>query len=85
MLPLSVVGVDRSFRRSDTSLSASAKPSAKCWAMTETAIREAVPADIPALHALIQSAYRGETSRAGWTTMVRIAVQRSVVESCPFS
>jgi ribosomal protein S18 acetylase RimI-like enzyme len=36
--------------------------------MTEIAIRDAVPADIPALHALIESAYRGESSRAGWTT-----------------
>lgn len=36
--------------------------------MTELDIRDAVPADIPALHALIESAYRGEASRAGWTT-----------------
>lgn len=36
--------------------------------MTETVIRDAVPADIPALHRLIESAYRGEASRAGWTT-----------------
>jgi len=36
--------------------------------MTEIVIREAVAADIPALHQLIQSAYRGEASRAGWTT-----------------
>lgn len=36
--------------------------------MTETAIRDAVTADIPALHRLIESAYRGEASRAGWTT-----------------
>lgn len=36
--------------------------------MTEITIRDAVAADIPALHALIQSAYRGEASRAGWTT-----------------
>ena len=26
------------------------------------------PDDLPAVHALIESAYRGETSRAGWTT-----------------
>ena len=31
-------------------------------------IRDANPADIPALHRLIESAYRGEASRAGWTT-----------------
>lgn len=36
--------------------------------MSEVVIREAVASDIPALHALIESAYRGETSRAGWTT-----------------
>jgi Acetyltransferases len=31
-------------------------------------IRLATPDDIPVLHALVESAYRGETSRAGWTT-----------------
>lgn len=36
--------------------------------MTETTIRDAAPVDIPALHRLIESAYRGEASRAGWTT-----------------
>jgi ribosomal protein S18 acetylase RimI-like enzyme len=36
--------------------------------MTETTLRDAETADIPALHRLIQSAYRGEASRAGWTT-----------------
>lgn len=36
--------------------------------MTEIVIRDAVAADIPALHLLIESAYRGEASRAGWTT-----------------
>jgi ribosomal protein S18 acetylase RimI-like enzyme len=36
--------------------------------MTEITIRDAVPADIPDLHRLIESAYRGESSRAGWTT-----------------
>lgn len=30
-------------------------------------IRPATPADIPALHALIESAYRGESAKAGWT------------------
>ncbi|MER8185200.1 GNAT family N-acetyltransferase [Kitasatospora sp. NPDC094015] len=30
--------------------------------------RTAGPADIPALRALVQSAYRGESSRVGWTT-----------------
>ena len=32
------------------------------------AIRAAVPADVPGLVALIESAYRGESSRVGWTT-----------------
>ena len=36
--------------------------------MTELVIRDAATADIPALHRLIESAYRGEASRAGWTT-----------------
>ncbi|KQW83789.1 GNAT family N-acetyltransferase [Brevundimonas sp. Root1279] len=36
--------------------------------MTELTFRDAGPADIPALHRLIESAYRGEVSRAGWTT-----------------
>src|SRR5262245_17127154 len=31
-------------------------------------IREAVPADAEALAALVNSAFRGETSKAGWTT-----------------
>jgi len=30
-------------------------------------IRPATAADVPALHALIERAYRGETARAGWT------------------
>ncbi|WP_024889758.1 GNAT family N-acetyltransferase [Luteimonas huabeiensis] len=30
--------------------------------------RAAVPADVPALVALVTSAYRGDASRAGWTT-----------------
>ena len=36
--------------------------------MTDITIRDAVAADIPALHPLIERAYRGEASRAGWTT-----------------
>ena len=36
--------------------------------MTDLLIRDATEADIPALHALVESAYRGEASRAGWTT-----------------
>ena len=36
--------------------------------MTEIAVRDAVTSDIPALHRLVESAYRGEASREGWTT-----------------
>lgn len=32
------------------------------------AFRTAAPSDVPALVALVQSAYRGDASRAGWTT-----------------
>ncbi|MFE7593873.1 GNAT family N-acetyltransferase [Kitasatospora sp. NPDC057512] len=34
----------------------------------EPEFRTAVPADVPALVALVESAYRGDSSRAGWTT-----------------
>ncbi|MFD9129819.1 GNAT family N-acetyltransferase [Kitasatospora sp. NPDC059571] len=34
----------------------------------EPTFRAAVPADVPSLVALVESAYRGEASRAGWTT-----------------
>ncbi|MFE7385609.1 GNAT family N-acetyltransferase [Streptomyces zhihengii] len=34
----------------------------------ELTYRDAVPADAPGLVALIESAYRGESSRTGWTT-----------------
>lgn len=30
-------------------------------------VRAATPADIPALHALIESAYRGDSAKQGWT------------------
>ncbi|WP_294327653.1 GNAT family N-acetyltransferase [uncultured Sphingomonas sp.] len=30
-------------------------------------IRVATPADIPALHALVESAFRGDSARGGWT------------------
>lgn len=36
--------------------------------MTEIFIRDAEDDDIPGLHRLVESAYRGEASRAGWTT-----------------
>jgi ribosomal protein S18 acetylase RimI-like enzyme len=36
--------------------------------ITEPTFRIATIADVPALVALIDSAYRGESSRAGWTT-----------------
>lgn len=31
-------------------------------------IRRATPADLPAVHRLVESAYRGDSSRHGWTT-----------------
>ena len=34
----------------------------------DLAFRAATPADAPAIVTLVQSAYRGESSRAGWTT-----------------
>ncbi|GCD98213.1 GNAT family N-acetyltransferase [Embleya hyalina] len=37
-------------------------------AVVAVGFRQAGPADIPALLELVESAYRGETSRAGWTT-----------------
>src|SRR5688500_10795269 len=30
-------------------------------------LERATPADLPALHALVERAYRGETARAGWS------------------
>lgn len=36
--------------------------------MTPVTIRPASDVDAPALHALIERAYRGQASRAGWTT-----------------
>jgi GNAT superfamily N-acetyltransferase len=35
---------------------------------TTLVFRKATPHDIPAILTLVQSAYRGESSRAGWTT-----------------
>jgi ribosomal protein S18 acetylase RimI-like enzyme len=37
-------------------------------AMTELHFRAATPADLDAIVALVTSAYRGDSSRAGWTT-----------------
>jgi GNAT superfamily N-acetyltransferase len=36
--------------------------------LTALGFRAAGPADVPAVVALVESAYRGEASRAGWTT-----------------
>jgi len=36
--------------------------------MPDPTFRTATPADVPALVALVTSAYRGESSRTGWTT-----------------
>ncbi|WP_051711460.1 GNAT family N-acetyltransferase [Streptomyces sp. NRRL S-350] len=61
--------------------------------MTETAVdtpqpagdpvfRPATPADVPALVDLVESAYRGESSRAGWTTEAHLlAGQRTDPEA----
>ncbi|KAF0184428.1 MAG: GCN5-like N-acetyltransferase [Alphaproteobacteria bacterium] len=35
--------------------------------MCEVKFRKAEIADVPALHALVESAYRGESAKAGWT------------------
>jgi ribosomal protein S18 acetylase RimI-like enzyme len=35
--------------------------------MTARSIRTASPADLPRLHALVESAYRGDSARMGWT------------------
>ena len=37
-------------------------------AIVEPRLRDAVEADIPAIVALVESAYRGDSSRRGWTT-----------------
>ncbi len=39
-----------------------------CQPMTYLTFRRAETADVPAIVALVNSAYRGESSRAGWTT-----------------
>ena len=36
--------------------------------MSQPVITPAIPADIPALNQLVNSAYRGDSSRKGWTT-----------------
>ena len=36
--------------------------------MTDLRFRPATPADVDAIVALVESAYRGDASRAGWTT-----------------
>ena len=35
--------------------------------MTIRSIRTATPSDLPGLHALVESAYRGDSARRGWT------------------
>lgn len=35
--------------------------------MSGLSVRPAAPDDVPALHRLIESAYRGDSARAGWT------------------
>ncbi|MFC7217653.1 GNAT family N-acetyltransferase [Streptomyces polyrhachis] len=47
----------------------------------ETSLRLATPDDVPALVRLIESAYRGESSRAGWTTEADILDGRRTDEA----
>lgn len=51
----------------DTSAAAPADAAAAA-AATQLQFRAATQADLPAVVALVESAYRGEASRAGWTT-----------------
>lgn len=43
--------------------------------------RKATPADIPALLALVKSAYRGEESRQGWTTEADLVADERIDET----
>lgn len=43
--------------------------------------RKATPADIPALLALVKSAYRGEDSRQGWTTEADLVADERIDEA----
>ncbi|KAL7930785.1 acyl-CoA N-acyltransferase [Trichoderma chlorosporum] len=44
-------------------------------------IREATPADVPVILALVRSAYRGESSRAGWTTEAGLVDDQRIDEA----
>lgn len=44
-------------------------------------VRKATPADIPALLALVKSAYRGEDSRQGWTTEADLVADERIDEA----
>ncbi|KAL7952019.1 acyl-CoA N-acyltransferase [Trichoderma barbatum] len=43
-------------------------------------IRKATPADLPAILTLVRSAYRGESSRAGWTTEAELVDDQRIDE-----
>ncbi|KAK2060107.1 acetyltransferase [Colletotrichum caudatum] len=45
------------------------------------AFRPATPADVPVLLPLIRSAYRGESSRAGWTTEADLVADQRIDEA----
>src|SRR3546814_2102944 len=49
-------------------LAAEAAPTTAARPMTELTFRDATASDIAALVPLVTSAYRGDASRAGWTT-----------------
>ncbi|KAG6033341.1 hypothetical protein E4U41_006933 [Claviceps citrina] len=48
---------------------------------TRITCRKAVPADAPAVQALVKSAYRGESSRAGWTTEADLVADERIDEA----
>ncbi|WP_405009319.1 GNAT family N-acetyltransferase [Kitasatospora sp. NBC_01539] len=48
---------------------------------TEPVFRTAGPADVPAVVALVESAYRGDASRAGWTTEADLLAGRRTDEA----
>lgn len=43
--------------------------------------REATPEDVPSILKLVRSAYRGETSRAGWTTEADLVADERIDET----
>ncbi|KAF3765729.1 acyl-CoA N-acyltransferase [Cryphonectria parasitica EP155] len=48
--------------------------------MSDLSFRKATPSDVPSLLKLVQSAYRGEASREGWTTEADLVVDDRIDE-----